>query len=487
MGIFDHLLGRRTKRFAAGPEPVFNSTSGSNSAAPRVPVENQRLMRTLSPGEAFTPTQPKVGRRRLVGREAELGRILTTLREDHAHVVLYSERGRGKTSLANLVAESLRRTNSIVARHTCEAGTTFESLMRGLMHDLPPSLLAVRSGLEGVSRHDAEAYGCEAALPSGELRPRDIVTSTQRLNCRHLIFVIDEFDRVEDSGTRERLADTIKQLSDQDVSLQFFIVGVAENLDQILGQHPSIQRAVVGIHLSLFSDHDVALLIARGGRESGLTFRADIVTRVTVLARGMPYMAQLLGLRLSQVAVERGATTVVMEDLLVAVERLIDEGNLRVLTLYAKLTDHGRNPEMVLALRRVATAPQDPWGRLQVLNAPDHSVTIGGRSISAQCWEQMQAVHVLQPAMPGSGMFLFGERGLMHHVLLLAARDAALMDTPPAQPEGKQWTASRDAEMWGPGAHSREPDSTRAHSTETRRSDLRAPTARARLALISRS
>jgi hypothetical protein len=487
MGIFDHLLGRRTKKFAAGTEPVFISTSSSNSAAPKAPVEIQRPTRTLSPGEAFTPTQPKVGRRRLVGREAELGRILMALREDHAHVVLYSERGRGKTSLANLVAESLRRASSIVARHTCEAGTNFESLMRGLMHDLPPSLLAVRSTPEGNSRHDVDADGCEAALPSGELRPRDIVALTQRLNCRDLIFVIDEFDRVEDPGTRERLADTIKQLSDQDISLQFFIVGVAENLDQILGEHPSIQRAVVGVHLSLFSDHDVALLIARGGRESGLTFRADVVTRLTVLARGMPYMAQLLGLRLSQVAIERGDTTVFMEDLLVAVERLIDEGNLRVLTLYASLTDHGRNAEMVLALRRVATAPQDPWGRLQVLDAPGSGVTIGGRSITAQCWEQMQAVHVLQSAMPGSGMFVFGERGLMHHVLLLAARDAALMDAIPAQPGATPRTASRDAEMWGTGTHSREAEPTRSHSAETLRSDVRAPTPRARLALISRS
>jgi hypothetical protein len=409
------------------------------------------------------------------------------LREDRAHVVLYSERGRGKTSLANLVAETLRRTNSIVARHTCDAATSFESLMRGLMHDLPPSLLAVRSGPEGISRHSVDANGCEAALPSGELRPRDIVTLTQRLNCRDLIFVIDEFDRVENTGTRERLADTIKQLSDQDVSLQLFIVGVAENLDEILGQHPSIQRAVMGVHLSLFSDHDVALLIARGGRESGLTFSADVVTRVTVLARGMPYMAQLLGLRLSQVAIERGDTAVVMEDLLVAVERLIDDGNLRVLTLYASLTDHGRNAEMVLALRRVATAPQDPWGRLQVLDAPGGGVTIGGRSITAQCWEQMQAVPVLQSAMPGSGMFVFGERGLMHHALLLAARDAAPMDAIPTQPGAKQRTARRDAEMWGTGTHSREPEPVRSFSAETLRSDACAPTARARLALISRS
>jgi hypothetical protein len=388
-----------------------------------------------------------------VGREAELRRILQALREEHAHVVLYSERARGKTSVANLVIESLRRTSSIVARHACEAGTSFESLMRGLMRDLPPSLLAaLPSGPDGNSRYDAESDGCEAALPSGELRPSDIVMVTQRLNCRELIFVIDEFDRVEDPGTREKLSDTIKQLSDQDVSLQLLIVGVSENLDQILGQHPSIQRAVVGVHLSLFADRDVALVIARGGREAGLTFSPDVVTRITVVARGMPYMAQLLGLRLSQVAIERGDTTVATEDFLVAVERLVDDANLRVLALYAALTDHGRNANMVQALRRVATAPQDPWGRLQVLDAPDQSVMVGGRLITAQCWQQMQAAHVLHSAMPGSGLFVFGERGLMHHVLLLAARDAALTDAVSVQPEDEPTTVNGNTEAWGIGS-----------------------------------
>ena len=82
------------------------------------------------------------------------------------------------------------------------------------MRDLPPSLLAVRSA-DVVRGFEADIDGCEAALPGGELRPYDVVMSMQRLNCRNLIFVIDEFDRLEDSDTRERLADTIKQLSDQ--------------------------------------------------------------------------------------------------------------------------------------------------------------------------------------------------------------------------------------------------------------------------------
>ncbi len=468
MGFFRRLLWPRPEICAAAnpvfvpappPRPPHGGTASrveparSRSSERNAGRQNsgRQTAGRIAPGEAFTPTQPKSGRRRLVGREAELRRILQALQEDRAHVVLYSERGRGKTSLANLVVELLRRSGSIVARCTCEAGTTFDSLMRGLMHDLPPSLLAGRPGrgnegrdasqfdlgrpadVGGYETHDLD--GCGAALPQGELRPRDVVALPQRLNCRDLVCVVDEFDRVEDPATRTRLADTIKQLSDRDVRLLFLIVGVSENLDQILGQHPSIQRAVVGVHLSLFSDRDVAQLIARGARETGLDFHPAVIARVTVLARGMPYMAQLLCLRLTQAATDRDDTSVTEDDFDAAVLRLIEDASPRVLALYDHLTTHGQDGEMVQALRRVATAPQDSWGRLTVFAAVDGSVLVGERAISFSCWERLEAAQVLQPALSaaaaGSGLYVFAERALLHHVLLLAARDAAL---PAARP-----------------------------------------------------
>lgn len=379
--------------------------------------------RLVPASEAFTPTQPKTGRRRLVGRQAELARILQLLQQDKSHVVLYSERGRGKTSLANLAIEALRREGVIVARHTCDASANFDSIMRGLMRDLPHALMAASAGGAGE--------GCEAALPPGALQPHNIVALPQRLACRSLVCVVDEFDRVEDLPTRTRLADTIKQLSDRDAPLLFLIVGVSDNLDQILGQHPSIQRSVGGIHLPLFTDREVAQIIAKGGKEAGFTFPPAAIARITVLSRGMPYMAQLLGLRLAQAAQERGGTTVTDADFDAAVARMAADAPPRVLALHAALTGNGADADMVLALRRVATAPQDPWGRLTVavpLGGAGHSVMVGGRAIPMRCWDELCTAHVLHPGAPGSGLYSFAERGLMHHVLLLAAREMAMED-----------------------------------------------------------
>lgn len=398
------------------------SVSTRPQTEPTLTLATNTRQRTIAPGDAFTPTRPKNGRRRLIGREHELERILQGLQEDHAHVVLYSERGRGKTSLTNMAIEALRRSDIIVARYTCEAGTTFDAMMRGLVRDLPIALLAAKAG--PVER-DSDQDGCSAALPARSLRPFDIVELPQRLDCNSLVCVVDEFDRVEDAATRTQLADLIKQLSDRGTRLQFLIVGVSDDLDQILGQHPSIQRTVTGVHLPLFSNRDVALLISRAGQELGVSFPLNAVANIAFLARGMPYMVQLLGLRLTQATRARGDNTVLDIDFAEALARIIDDVNPRVAGLYANLTDHGRDKEMVGALEQIARAPQDQWGRLCVAPVGDKGMKVGSRTISLAHWQRLQSASLLKPVNAGSDQFVFAERGLMHHALLLALRPDA--------------------------------------------------------------
>lgn len=417
-------MGVISRLFRGQPSPVadLNSNRGARERVSQEP----RVASVLPASEVFTPSQPKSGRRQVVGREAECARILQALQEDRANVVLYSERGRGKTSLSNMVVEALRRSNVIVARHTCEAGSDFSSILRGLMQDLPVSLLA-------APRRFDQCEGCEAALPDRELRPNDTLTLPDALSCRSLVCVVDEFDRVEDRQTRTRLADAIKQLSDRDVDFRFFIVGVSEDLDQILGQHPSIQRSVLGVHLPLFTDRDVARLISKGGRESGFEFPSSVIARVAALARGMPYIAQLLGLRLVQAARARGGTVISEEDFHNAIDRLLADANPRVVDLYSNLTQRGTDHEMMLSLRRIATAPQDPWGRLHVAVAADGGAVVGGRQIPPASWSELLAASVLQATDREAGLFVFAQRTLMHHVLLMAAQEAANQATETTQ------------------------------------------------------
>jgi hypothetical protein len=104
-----------------------------------------------------------------------------------------------------------------------------------------------------------------------------------------------------------------------------------------------------------------------------------------------------------------------------AVNGLLADANPRVLVLFSELTTNGQDRDMVAALRHVATAEQDAWGRLGVLPAEQGGVNIGGYHVSAACWARLQAANVLQPYGTCSGLYVFAERNLMHHVLLHAA------------------------------------------------------------------
>lgn len=375
---------------------------------------------TVPLAEVFTPTRPKIGEQHLAGRSLEVQKILNALLEERAHVVLYSERGRGKTSLSNSVVAALRRHEVAVARYTCDAASSYEDIIRGLLRDLPASMLAV-----SAIAHSGQ--GCSAALRDGALQPFDVVTIPGRLTCPFLVCVVDEFDRLRNPTVRTQFADTIKQISDRGVRMLFMLVGVSDSLEQILGEHQSIQRNLVALPLPLLSDERVGELVARGAAEAGLEFPPALAQRIATLSRGMPYMAQLLALRVAQSTAFRASTHATEADLRCAAERLVDEAEPRVLSLYVALTHHGADNGAVDALHVVATAEQDTFGRIRVRSDGD-SIRVGGDLVPTGYWQRILDAGVLSAGQPASPLVSVSDRGLLNHVLMrgvLARRPSA--------------------------------------------------------------
>jgi len=170
---------------------------------------------------AFTPTQPKRLERLFTGRRLQIERIVGAIERDRAHVVVFGDRGRGKTSLANVVAHLARSGGYTVARFSCMAGVGFDDVVRGLLRDLPPNLM-LNTG-EGRPPSSDTGEGCIAVLPGNGLGPRDVAALPLRLRLQHLILMIDEFDRVDDPALKTKLADTIKLLSDRTLPVTLII------------------------------------------------------------------------------------------------------------------------------------------------------------------------------------------------------------------------------------------------------------------------
>jgi hypothetical protein len=268
-------------------------------------------------------------------------------------------------------------------------------------------------------------------LPERSLRPADVAAIPTLLDFPLVVFVVDEFDRVLDAETRTRLADTIKLLSDREAKLYFIVVGVSDTLEQIIGQHPSIQRNIVAIHLPLLTDEEIGAMLTRGGEQAGIVFGERAIQLVVSVARGMPYMAQLLGLRIAQSALRDGREQVEDSDLVASVKRLLDEASASVSSTYTSLVGPGMDSPMVGVMNRVCSAEQDRWGRMSVAVMPNQ-VLVGGQRVGPKAWARLLSTGTLLQTGGENGSARFADRALMYHVQLLAALAWLKSDRPTA-------------------------------------------------------
>lgn len=87
--------------------------------------------------EAFTPTRPKQQLNGLfIGRNDTLRRIISAIEEERAHVILYGDRGRGKTSVANAIEKIAGQAGYLSLKLTCSGELSFEDIFRHFLKKL---------------------------------------------------------------------------------------------------------------------------------------------------------------------------------------------------------------------------------------------------------------------------------------------------------------------------------------------------------------
>src|SRR2546427_3317978 len=181
-----------------------------------------KLQRVEAVSSAFTPGAP-VGRLdMLAGRMEQLTDVVSAVSMTGQHVGLYGERGVGKTSLATVLGEYVGgreiRPQLQAASVNCSTDDSFSSLWSGIFAEL------------------------EVAAGDGEISPEYVRRRLEGLPPS--LLVIDELDRLEDDDALTALADTIKTLSDHAVPSTLVLVGVANSIGELIGEHASIVRAL---------------------------------------------------------------------------------------------------------------------------------------------------------------------------------------------------------------------------------------------------
>jgi Cdc6-like AAA superfamily ATPase len=122
------------------------------------------------------------------------------------------------------------------------------------------------------------------------------------------VVVIDEFDKIIDKQTKAYFADLIKTLSDSRATVTLIIVGVGDNIVDLVGEHPSISRNLVQIELPKMSDDEIKEIIKTGFAGLKYTVSADLSDSIALLAHGFPHYAHLLGLNCIKACLKNNTT-----------------------------------------------------------------------------------------------------------------------------------------------------------------------------------
>ena len=262
--------------------------------------------------KAFTPYKPVSEESLFCGRESELLQIIKALSAGGRHVLLYGDRGVGKTSLAR---QSCRLNETEFKIHQCSSSDTFLSIMEGFFVDLGlEHSIAKETTLSGGVKLAIANGGADTATQKKVIyepsNPSWVGTQLRNIKC---VLIIDEFDVIASREEKTKVSELIKFLSDMDADTKILIVGIATSAHDLISGHESIARCLEEVHLGRMTDDELSRILKNGAERLSMTFDNSVIKRIVEVSNGFPYFTQSLGLESVLVAIRNDCSFVSMD------------------------------------------------------------------------------------------------------------------------------------------------------------------------------
>jgi len=271
-------------------------------------------------GSAFSPNSPINTKQLFCGRMEQLRRVLQVTEDSSVHAVLFGERGVGKTSLANVMPQCMPL--NICVRVAAESGDGLISLMNKIGKRivikerqqaglLIPKITETQLPLEFPPNSDVDA----------------IVQILSSLPDRCLL-IFDEYDRIPpDSSTRKQMAEVIKGLSDASAKATILIVGVANDVSSLIGEHPSLDRCLRQIRMQRMSSEELVEIIDRGLTMLHMTMVSHIKDGIVRASAGFPHFTHLLAKHAANIALNNGEIIIDEDHFVLALESAVEDAH----------------------------------------------------------------------------------------------------------------------------------------------------------------
>ncbi len=276
------------------------------------------------------------------GRKEQLSRLLAVAGGPGQHAIIFGERGVGKTSLAYMVRDAftgIAPDSSVSVRLACTADDDFASLWRKLpgrlMRELDKSpndnLIKVVEKIEDQFMDDPTPETVGMAL--GALADR-----------ARLLVIIDELDRMDVFSAGAKIADLVKQVSDDILPCTLVLVGVADNVSDLIAGHASIDRCLIPVAMPRMTPSELVEIVAEGfaafGERTGtkISITDHAVRAIATLSQGFPYYTHLLASAVGRRAILEASPGIDFQDIIQALLVAQDEAEPSIRDAYYNAT-----------------------------------------------------------------------------------------------------------------------------------------------------
>jgi Cdc6-like AAA superfamily ATPase len=320
----------------------------------------EKARRKLAAAEVFTPNAPVNKKDLFAGRAAQLQSLLNAIVQRGQHCVIYGERGVGKTSLANIISEwmiALKQANYQSVKFNCAVNSTFNSIWHGVMREFA----VVQSNNAGFVPNKEKGVFRLNELLNDNVSSEDVRFALQQVGSPTVI-VIDEFDRVTEPSIATLLADTIKSLSDHSVAATIVIIGVADQVDSLIAEHRSIERAIVQIHMPRMSVTELLQIIDNGTARLEMEIDANAKNHIAALSQGLPFHTHALMLHASRFAIDDDRLNIQVLDIDNAIRAAVISAQQTIVSAYQRAVSSPHQNLFKEVLLAAALARTDDLG-----------------------------------------------------------------------------------------------------------------------------
>lgn len=287
---------------------------------------------------AFQPAKDVQDATRFAGRKEAIMTIQSGLMSEGTNIAIFGNRGIGKTSLARQVINISQGKNDLLKKLGISfdeeldffpiylsCGGNVKSLqsllltllasnngLREWIYDVPKAKrhmesLSPKFGISVPGVVDIGLSGKKQTEVTSEsvLKDEDVETvfsnvvnaiADAGLAKDGILIVLDEFDRIDKI---DGFATFLKSLSTNCPKVKLCIVGVAQNMQELIREHGSADRLFASaiIHLPPMSNPELneIIRIAEDQIDGAIRFNRDATERVISIAKGHPYMVHLVG------------------------------------------------------------------------------------------------------------------------------------------------------------------------------------------------